>query len=104
MLAWPSELLTFCIGRPGRVLRFRPRGFGFVVLFGSGLVFWGFAVCGLGCGVLGFLGCWGFGVLGLRCRLVFHVGARYSLFGDGAAETLNPKPLNLSGVSRDLCW
>ena len=59
MLAWPSELLTFCIGRPGRVLRFRPRGFGFVVLFGSGLVFWGFVVWVVGFWVF----FWGAGVL-----------------------------------------
>ena len=26
-------------------------------------------------------------------KLVFHVGARYSLFGDGAAETLTPKSI-----------
>ena len=31
------------------------------------------------------------GVLGLRCCVMFHAGARYSLFGDGAAEALNPK-------------
>ena len=66
-----------------------------MVLFGVfGVRVWCLGLRGSGSVGLGFWGAgvWCGGVLGLRCSLMFHAGARYSLFGDGAAETLNPKP------------